>query len=145
VEDFMPKQRSAAKPWQAHRSPAPPYSKEDRRPNEKDIFFVVGVAILTCQIAERFLKFYLIELLPEVDPKTLERLFSSREQLRKATLGRLIILLRERTKIDQDFQVALAEFLDMRNCLAHSAAEIEGWNFATHEGAAVPEPSTCSI
>jgi putative tryptophan/tyrosine transport system substrate-binding protein len=74
------------KPWQ-NLTRRPQSSEEHGRPNEKDIFFVVGAALLTCQLAERLLKFYLINFIPEANPKKLEKLFSTPDSLRKATLG----------------------------------------------------------
>lgn len=72
--------------WKAHMKPwqnlerRPQSSEKHGRPNEKDIFSVVGAALLTCQIAERLLKFYLINFIPKVNPKTLEKLFSHRSR-----------------------------------------------------------------
>jgi hypothetical protein len=121
------------KPWQ-NLARRPRSSEEHGRPNEKDIFLVVGAALLTCQIAERLLKFYLINFIPKVNPKTLEKLFSTEVSLRTATLGFALVELRKRIKVEPKFRETLDDFLSMRNKLAHSAAQIKGWDFDTHQG-----------
>lgn len=46
----------------------------------------------------------------------------------------MLVELRKRIKVEPKFRETLNDFLSMRNQLAHSAAQIQGWDFDTHQG-----------
>ena len=101
------------------------------RPNQKDVFFAVGVALLTIQLAEKILKLYLPDLAPKVRPKSIKKLLSTKELMDRATLGKIIRALKENVKIEGSFGKTLEEFLTARNMFVHTADKIPGWGMET--------------
>jgi hypothetical protein len=111
--------------------PAAPTSFRKRRDR---IFEVIGFLVVAMQVTEGVINTALQLALREGDAVTLESLTKDQERFRKATLGRLIKAIKERSSISSDFDQVLEAYLKDRNTLIHDLGRMGGFDYKSKEG-----------
>lgn len=95
--------------------------------NRDNVFMEVGKAIGLIQMADSAFRHMILFAFPETGMHELSELEKGDKVLRKATLGRLISILRARVILREDFETLLAGYLKDRNALVHHWEDIDGW------------------
>ena len=72
----------------------------------------IGLAVLSCQTAEKLINLCLLYLFPKKPIRTVEMLEQLDEQHRRKTLGQFVRALRERVGLAPEFDTLLANFLE---------------------------------
>ena len=98
------------------------------------IFEVIGSLVVGMQVTEGLINTVLQLALSEGDAVTLEGLTKDQERFRKATLGRLIKAIKERSSISPDFDQVLEAYLKDRNTLIHDLSRMGGFDYMSKEG-----------
>lgn len=111
--------------------PAAPTSFLKRRDR---IFQLIGFLVVGMQGTEDLINTALQLALPEGESLTLDSLTKDRALLRKATLGRLIKVLKARSNISSDFEQVLEAYLEDRNTLIHDLQRMGGFDYKSKEG-----------
>jgi len=92
------------------------------------IFIEVGKAVSLIQLCDHSLKSTLFLVFPGRkfnDQTTFQKNILS---LEKATLGRMISVLKKRVRLINNFDVFLSEYLEERNLLIHNWSGIQHWD-----------------
>jgi hypothetical protein len=97
------------------------------------ILQTIGVLILVTQTTERLINSALTLCLADGELITAETLAKDKATYRKATLGRLIKVIKERTDLSEDFDQVLTAFLDDRNTLIHDLQRMGGFDQRSEE------------
>lgn len=96
--------------------------------HQEKLYVEIGKAIELIQLTDRIFKSVLLLVFPgkEInDHGTFQR---NDKLLDKATLGRLISILKDRVVLNNKFEAILNSYLVNRNSLIHNWDEIEDWN-----------------
>lgn len=98
------------------------------------IFQVIGFLVVAMQKTESLINTALQLALPAGDAVTVESFTKDQEGFRKATLGRLIKAIKERSAISPDFDQVLEAYLKDRNTLIHDLTRMGGFDYKSKEG-----------
>jgi hypothetical protein len=103
-------------------------------PNPKDIYSLIGFALVYLQSVEKNIRFCATYVLQGDAELTWEKLQRIKGQEKKKALGYFLGKITERAQLFPAFDSLLAEFLTNRNDLIHNQDKIPGWNLDTDEG-----------
>jgi uncharacterized protein YutE (UPF0331/DUF86 family) len=103
-------------------------------PLQTEFYGRIGKTLLEIQLAERVLQMCLSYFMPSDSAKTVEVIEAQAEDLRKKTLGDLVVLMRKRIVVADDFDRKLTNFVNDRNALAHRFLKVDGVNLHSDEG-----------
>jgi hypothetical protein len=109
------------------REHAPGFTEQQR-----EVFFRIGLALFITQATEQVMKMCLTYLFPDGGMNTVDIL--KKAQRRKHTLGQIVIELRKRVGIDDNFDAILDEFLDKRNTLIHRLEDVPDLSLYSAQG-----------
>lgn len=96
----------------------------------------LGLALLSCQLAERMLRACLVRAFPRTPAMSGRDLLNLDAKSRKATLGRLFKALREHWKPPADFARMVDDFFDHRSALVDRFFDVTGFSIGDREGIA---------
>lgn len=91
------------------------------------VLIEVGKAVSMIQFTDKLLKNVLLLVFPGQEFNDLSLMQRNKEQLDKATLGKLLKTLRSRVGLHEHFDKILTQYLSDRNSLVHDWDEIDGW------------------
>lgn len=91
------------------------------------VYVEVGKAVAIIQTADRLLKGVLLLVFPGEEFNDLALMQKNEKLLNRATLGKLIRILRTRVVLHEHFDQILSQYLEDRNSLIHDWDEIDGW------------------
>lgn len=94
---------------------------------QDNLYVEVGKAVELIQLTDRVFKSVLLLVFPGKEINDLNTFKRNKKLLDKATLGRLMSLLKERVSLSDNFGTTLESYLEDRNSLIHNWDEIEGW------------------
>ncbi len=95
---------------------------------DDSLYIEVGKAIQIIQLADQAFKRVLLMVFPGKVFIDLETFQKNDKILDKATLGRLVAILKDRVVLNGGFENVLNKYLADRNSLIHNWNEIEGWD-----------------
>jgi len=95
---------------------------------DDSLYIEVGKAIQIIQLADQAFKSMLLMVFPGKEFSDLETFNQNDKLLDKATLGKLVTILKRRVVLNGGFESVLNEYLADRNSLIHNWSEIEGWD-----------------
>lgn len=98
------------------------------------ILQVIGLLVVGMQQTEDLINTCLQLALPDGDVLTLDGLMRDKKRLRKATLGRLITVMKQRSALSADFDDVLEAYLQDRNILIHDLRRMGGFDYKSREG-----------
>lgn len=98
------------------------------------ILQVIGFLVVGMQQTEDLINTSLQLALPDGQFLTLDGLMRDKKRLRKATLGRLITVMKQRTALSPDFEEVLEAYLEDRNILIHDLGRMGGFDYKSKEG-----------
>lgn len=107
------------------------------KPNEHDIYSLIGFALTYVQSVEQNVKFCTTFVLQGDAELTWKRLQGLEVQERKKALGYFIVRVKERAKLFPAFEELLSSFLQNRNDFIHNQHKILGWDLSTADGVTV--------
>lgn len=96
----------------------------------------MGQLLIQMQVLEKLVSLSLTFPLRDVGVKTLDALFTAEAKNKKATIGRLIVALKSRVDLDDDFATMLDRFLDYRNTFVHDLDRMGGFEWQLEGGIA---------
>ncbi|MCO5152573.1 MULTISPECIES: hypothetical protein [unclassified Shinella] len=96
----------------------------------------MGQMLIQMQVLEKLVSLSLTFPLRDVGVKTLDALFAAEAKNKKATIGRLIVALKSRVDLDDDFATMLDRFLDYRNTFVHDLDRMGGFDWQSDSGIA---------
>ncbi|TKV76739.1 hypothetical protein [Rhizobium sp. AU243] len=105
----------------------------DKLSIEDQNLWTIGMLVVTMQTTERLINMCLRFAFPEGGVNTIETLTKAEESYRKATLGRLVELMKKRVDLDEDFDQVLAAFVLDRNTLIHDLNRAGGFDRSSPE------------
>ena len=91
------------------------------------VYTEVGKAIAHIQFSDRIFKNVLLLVFPGQEFSDLELYKKNEKHLDRATLGKLVKILKSRVTLNDEFEGVLETYLKDRNSLVHNWDEITGW------------------
>ena len=100
--------------------------------DQKDLYAVVGLTLIQLQAIEQIMAFCMGFIFTDADGKTLFDL--TNPKTRKKTLGQLLTRIREKSELDPQFDLVLANFLEHRNQFVHRLTDNARMRFDSQVG-----------
>src|SRR5438105_6374912 len=113
---------------------------EDKKisPEQKHVLACVGLMILHMQVIGKLIHLCVSYVFPKTPLHEISvvALLETADAMRNRTAGNLLIELRKRVGIDEEFENVLKKFLKMRNTIVHDVDQIPDWSLDSQDGIA---------